>query len=176
MSHWPSPLSEQAGTTDCHLRGLRGLSILPSKVCVVKNILLCLHSNSQIWSVLKSRAHHRHCGLTPPPSGSSPHPSMLPDTAQENPEKSIRLAHPQKQQPAIRRLPKGGGKRGVGGQLLGPPASVQVSYGHYHIHLPPFTEAAGALGGGAWLVRELWLPHRMTLPSHDNYDQSRSAY
>lgn len=81
----PCPLSEQI-----HLRGLWGFTTLPGKVCVVENILLCLHIKSQIWSVLKSVGHHTQPGGgAPPPPGSSPPPSTPPAIASENPERSI---------------------------------------------------------------------------------------
>lgn len=79
------------------LRGLWGFNTLPGKACDVENILLCLHFKSQTGSVLESGGHYTlqgHLTPLPPVAGSSLHPSILPATDQENPEKSISLASP----------------------------------------------------------------------------------
>lgn len=154
----PLPFSSEltVGTTDCQFRGLWAFTALTGKVCVVENTLLCLHFNSQIWRVLKSGGHHTHQAL-PPPNSAQRAPLLIPPCSLPQPRRTQKRAsgcqvpREKQQQRAIRRELAGGGKWGMGRQLLGLPASAQGSDGHYHIDLPPFTEAPGAqaLGRGA---------------------------
>lgn len=59
------------------------------------------------------------------------------------------------------------------GATLGLPASVQVSDGTtISTCLLQRHQGAQLLGAGAWWAQELW--KSLMLPSHNNYDQSRS--
>lgn len=150
------------------LRGLWDFNTLPGKACDVENILLCLHFNSQIGSVLESGGHYTLQGhLTPlPPSRLLSAPLHTPCHSPGEPRKE----HQPGKSPERSSSRQSGGslmmvERGVWeGRLLHLPAFVQVSAGHDHIYtcLPsqryqghrPWVQDIASLSPGTWAATD----------------------
>lgn len=102
--HWPSLWRWPVGTTDCYLRSSWGFTAQPGEVCVVKTYFCVYASIARlgVWVLfffsVRGPSHTGGCPylLSPKRVLSSTVGSVLPDTAQENPEKSIRLASPRR--------------------------------------------------------------------------------